>query len=106
MIKNALYSCYESYKNIMDHNSNPLRNIPDPMARFWIMTVLAWLWSIAFGLSLGSIIVTGLSMIAHLAVLLMIFITVCVFYDAEKNNYSWLVRLKAERNGESMRLEL
>lgn len=97
MFKHALLNFYDSYNSIMDHNTNPLRNIPDPMARFWIMTVLAWMWSVTFGLYIGSIFIAGLSMVAHIAVLLMVFATVGVFYDAEKNNSMWLKKLKKER---------
>ena len=33
---------YDCYNAVMDHNKNPLRNIPDPVSRMWIMTVLAF----------------------------------------------------------------
>ena len=32
---------YDMYNSVMDHNKNPLRHIPDPVSRLWIMTVLA-----------------------------------------------------------------
>jgi len=47
---------YDCYNAVMDHNKNPLRNIPDPVSRMWIMTVLAWMWSVVFGAYLGSVI--------------------------------------------------
>ena len=45
---------YDIYNSVMDHNKNPLRHIPDPVSRLWIMTVLAWMWCIAFSLYVGS----------------------------------------------------
>lgn len=96
MSKLALLGFYDTYNSIMDHDINPLKNVPDPMSRFWIMTVLAWMWSITFGLSIGSVLFMGLSMAAHVMLLLMVFFTVGIFYDAEKENHSWLLELRAK----------
>ena len=90
-------NCYDSYKKVMDHNQNPLRHIPDPVSRFWIMTILAWMWCIAFGLYFSNVILMGVSFIGHLAILFMVFFTASVFYDAEKRNDSWLIKLRARK---------
>lgn len=97
-MKTLLLSFYDSYKYIMDHNRNPLRHIPDPVSRFWIMTVLAWLWCIAFSLYLGSIMVLGISFVAHSSLLFMVFFTAAVFYDAEQRKDSWLLMLRKKSN--------
>jgi hypothetical protein len=90
-------SIYESYKYIFDSSKNPLRHIPDPTSRMFIMTILAFMWSGAFALYLGSIIYFGISLAAHIVLIAMFFFTVAIFYDAEKNQSSWLLKLRRER---------
>ena len=96
MKKYALW-LYDAYKYIFDSSKNPLRHIPDPTSRMFIMTILALMWSGAFALYLGSIIYFGLSLAAHIILLLMFFFTMAVFYDAEKNQSSWLLQLRREQ---------
>jgi len=95
MIAKSLLRCYEMYKTVMDADFNPLRHIPDPASRFWIMTVLAWMWCTASGLFLGSVIFIGASFVGHMALIFMVFFTAAVFYDAERNSSSWLLKLHA-----------
>jgi hypothetical protein len=85
---------YDSYKYVFDSSKNPLRHIPDPVSRFYIMTILALMWSFAIATYLGSIIYFGISLAAHIILLLMFFFTMAVFYDAEKNQTSWLLKLR------------
>ena len=89
---------YEAYQYIFDSSKNPLRHIPDPTSRMFIMTILAFMWSAAFAIYLGSIIYFGLSVAAHIVLILMFFFTVAVFYDAEKNNSSWLLKLRKDKS--------
>ena len=81
----------------MDHNKNPLRHIPDPVSRLWIMTVLAWMWCIAFGLYVGSVIYMGISLVAHFGILFMIMFTAAIFYDAEIRGDILLLSLRWEQ---------
>ena len=85
---------YDAYNSVMNHNKNPLRHIPDPLSRMWIMTVLAWMWSIVFGMYLGSVIYMGISLAAHFMLLFMVTFTAAVFYDAERRHDSWLLNLR------------
>lgn len=85
---------YDAYKYIFDSSINPLRHIPDPVSRMWIMIVLAKLWSGAIAIYLGSIMYFGISLAAHVILLVMTFFTIAVFYDAEKNKSSWLLKLR------------
>tara|TARA_B100001057_G_scaffold376165_1_gene381100 strand:- start:157 stop:516 length:360 start_codon:yes stop_codon:yes gene_type:complete len=96
-MKLFLLSLYDMYNSVMDHNKNPLRHIPDPVSRMWIMTVLAWLWCIAFGLYISSVIYMGVSLIAHFGIIFMIMFTASVFYDAEKRGDSWLLALRVDQ---------
>ncbi|MDE0930459.1 MAG: hypothetical protein OSA77_07220 [Halioglobus sp.] len=88
---------YEAYQYIFDSNKNPLRHIPDPTSRMFIMTILAFMWSGAVAAYLGSIYYFGISIAAHIILILMFFFTVAVFYDAEKNQSSWLLKLRKEK---------
>ncbi len=89
---------YDAYQYIFDSSKNPLRHIPDPPSRMFIMIILAFMWSLAFATYLGSIIYFGISLAAHIVLLAMFFFTMAVFYDAEKNKSSWLLRLRREQN--------
>jgi hypothetical protein len=88
---------YDKYNYIFDSSKNPLRHIPDPVSRFYIMTILAGMWSFAFATYLGSIIYFGISLAAHIILLLMFFFTMAVFYDAERNQTSWLLKLRRDK---------
>jgi len=88
---------YDAYQYIFDSSKNPLRHIPDPTSRMFIMTILAFMWSGAFAAYIGSIIYFGVSVAAHIVLILMFFFTVAVFYDAEKNQSSWLLKLRRDQ---------
>ena len=96
-MKQLALSIYEAYKYIFDSSKNPLRHIPDPTSRMFIMIILAFMWSGAFAAYIGSILYFGISIAAHIVLILMFFFTVAVFYDAEKNNSSWLLKLRREQ---------
>ena len=64
---------YDYYKFVFDSKRNPIRHIPDPVSRFYIMTILAGLWSFSFSIYIGSIIYFGISLAAHAILLLMFF---------------------------------
>jgi membrane protein YdbS with pleckstrin-like domain len=93
-VKKAFLWIYDSYKYVFDSSINPLRHIPDPVSRMWIMIVLAKLWSGVFAIYIGSILYFGISLAAHIILLVMFFFTVAIFHDAEKNQSSWLLKLR------------
>lgn len=95
-MKNLGLRIYEAYQYIFDSKKNPLRHIPDPTSRMFIMTILAFMWSGSFALYLGSILYFGISLAAHIVLILMFFFTVAIFYDAEKNQSSWLLKLRRD----------
>jgi hypothetical protein len=101
-MKKLALRTYDAYKYIFDSSKNPLRHIPDPPSRMFIMIILATLWSGTFAVYLGSIIYFGISVAAHIVLLLMFFFTMAVFYDAEKNKSSWLLRLRREQKSGSL----
>ena len=76
------------YNLIMDSKHNPLSYIPDTNTRHMVMQVLAWMWCIIFGMSVGSITVFGISAVAHALLIAGVFITAGVFETAKrKPNY-------------------
>jgi len=78
---------------VMDHEKNPLSNIPDFSTRHMIMQVLAWMWCIVFAIIVGSMWAGVFSMILHTLLLGAIAITVATFETAQRKpnifgNYS------------------
>lgn len=72
------------YRLIMDSKYNPLRHIPDTNTRHLIMQMLAWMWCIIFSMWMGSIVVFGISAIAHALLIAGVFITAGVFETAKR----------------------
>ena len=76
---------YDTWNIVMNHNKNPLKNIPDTNVRHMIMQVLAWMWCIVFSFWVGSITVFGYTAVAHILLIGALFITVGTFQTANKN---------------------
>ena len=72
------------YNLIMDSKHNPLSYIPDTNTRHLVMQILAWMWCIIFGISVGSVTVFGISAIAHALLIAGVFITAGVFETAKR----------------------
>ena len=72
------------YNLIMDSKHNPLSHIPDTNTRHMVMQVLAWMWCIIFGMSVGSVTVFGISAVAHALLIAGVFITAGVFETARR----------------------
>ena len=72
------------YNLIMDSKHNPLSYIPDTNTRHIVMQLLAWMWCIIFGMSVGSVTVFGISAIAHALLIAGVFITAGVFETAKR----------------------
>ena len=72
------------YNLIMDSKHNPLSYIPDTNTRHMVMQLLAWMWCIIFGMSVGSVTVFGISAIAHALLITGVFITAGVFETARR----------------------
>ena len=73
----------DAYAVVMDDEQNVFASLPK-VRRFQIMTVLSMMWSAVFTAYVGSYIIFGPTVIAHLVVLLAIFFTADVFRRAEK----------------------
>ena len=77
-------SIVNGWNTIMDHNMNPLSNIPDLGVRHVVMQGLAWMWCIIFSMSVGSITVFGVSAVAHALFIAGVVLTVGTFETARR----------------------
>ena len=78
----------EGWNAVMDHNSNPLRNIPDLSVRHMVMQVLAFMWSSVFAIMIvNSVTAFMYSAVGHVIFVGAIVITVGTFKVAENRPY-------------------
>jgi len=89
----------KAYKLIMDSRYNPLSRIPDNNTRHMVMQVLAWMWCIIFGMSVGSVTVFGVSAVAHALLIAGVFITTGVFETARRKPNLFAANMRS-KNGE------
>ena len=75
---------YDTWESIMNHDRNPLKNIPHTNTRHMIMQVLAWMWCIAFSSYFSSMWIFGVTAIAHIIILAAIAVTVATFETARR----------------------
>jgi len=83
-VKDMREFIFNSWNVVMDHEKNPLSNIPDFSTRHMIMQVLAWMWCIVFAIIVGSMWAGVFSMILHVLILGAIAITVATFETAKR----------------------
>ena len=75
---------YNCWNVVMDHEKNPLSNIPDFSTRHMIMQVLAWMWCTVFGIIAGSMFIGVFSLLLHTLLLGAIAVTVVTFETAKR----------------------
>ena len=75
---------YDTWESVMNHDRNPLKNIPDTNTRHMIMQVLAWMWCIAFSSYFSSMWIFGITAFAHIFILAAIAVTVATFETARR----------------------
>jgi hypothetical protein len=54
---------------IFDHETSPLRHIPDVGVRHMILQILGWMWAFAFTVAVGSYTWLPASLIGHAALI-------------------------------------
>ena len=72
------------YRLIMDSRHNPLSYLPDNNTRHMVMQLLAWMWCIIFSMSVGSVMVFGLTAVVHSLLVAGVFVTASVFEIASR----------------------
>ena len=89
------------YRSVMNSERNPLRNLPKT-ARFQLMVVLSWMWSMIFALWIGSVFAFGVSAAAHLLLLVGVFVTAEVFRNARERSKGYDELFKDPKDGGAM----
>ena len=74
----------DSWSGIMKVDNTPLKNIPNLMVRHMIFQILAWMWCIIFSVAVGSFLVFGIRLIAHVLIISGIVITYSTFTVAKR----------------------
>ena len=75
---------YDAWNVVMNHNINPLKNIPHTHVRHLVMQVLALMWCVAFSMYFTSIWLFGITTIAHMILLSAVAVTVITFETAKR----------------------
>ena len=76
----------DSWSGIMIRDNTPLKHIPNLMVRHMIFQILAWMWCIIFSAALGSFLVFGISLIAHVLLIAGITTTYSTFQVAKRTS--------------------
>jgi hypothetical protein len=71
-----------AWNYIFDHETSPLRHIPDIGVRHMILQVLAWMWAIAFSVAMGSYAFLPASLIGHAVLIAAVVVTVATYTTA------------------------
>ena len=74
----------DSWSGIMIRDNTLLKHIPNLMVRHMIFQILAWMWCIIFSAAVGSFVVFGISLIAHVLLISGIVITMSTFSVAKR----------------------
>jgi hypothetical protein len=69
---------------IFDHESSPLRHIPDFGVRHMVFQLLGWMWAISFSIAVGSYTFLAISLIGHAVLIGAAGITVATYVAAAK----------------------
>ena len=93
---------FKSYWSpIMYSNVNPLKNITNLKIRHMVMQILAFMWSGVFSLYIvDSVFVFGFTAIAHALLIAALFITMFVFFTAEKKPQIYDLKFFRGKDGE------
>jgi hypothetical protein len=71
-----------AWNYIFDHETSPLRHIPDIGVRHMILQVLAWMWAIAFSVAIGSYAFLPASLVGHAVLIAAVVVTVATYTTA------------------------
>jgi hypothetical protein len=74
----------QSFYLVMSEERNGLRHLPK-IVKFQLMTYLALMWSVVFGVWSGMIVLIGPSMAAHAILILGVFFTADLFRRAQEH---------------------
>ena len=106
----------ECWDSVMNHDSNPLKHIPDLQVRHMVLQILAWMWCVAFSLYVGSWYVMGITFAVHFLLIAAIALTIATFKISEnvykfKEGYQTANRARGsviyrDKNGNPYKIKL
>ena len=71
-----------AWNYVFNHEISPLRHIPDVAVRHMVLQILGWMWAVAFSITIGSYVVLGVSLMAHIFLFAAAAITVATYTTA------------------------
>lgn len=87
----------KTFNNLLDVEQNALRTVPNSY-KYLVMIILSCFWALVFGLYIGEVYFIGYSMIGHVALITMAFVTYWIF-----NNLNSTKNLSMRQNYELLR---
>ena len=93
LLKFIRFVCVTGW-GILNPNINPMRHAPTHI-KYFATILLACFWSLAFGLYTAQFFYIGINMIAHIAVVSMIFVT---WYTFKKFNQAYPAAFPQQRD--------
>ena len=75
---------YDVWNVVMNHNTNPLKNIPNTHVRHLVMQLLALMWCVAFSMYFTSFWLFGITTAMHFILLGAVAFTVLTFETAKR----------------------
>ncbi len=86
----------KTFRNLLNVDRNALSSVPTSY-KYLVMVMLSCFWALAFGLYVGEVYFIGYSMIGHIALITMAFVTWYTFHNLKRihiwsmrNNYELL----------------
>ena len=71
-----------AWNYVFDHETSPLRHIPDVGVRHMILQVLGWMWAVAFSVAVGSYALLPASLLGHAVLIAAAAVTVATYSTA------------------------
>ena len=79
-----------TFRDLLSVDRNALASVPASY-KYLVMVMLSCFWALAFGLYVGEVYFIGYSMIGHIALITMVFVTWYTFRNL-KRIHSWSMR--------------
>jgi membrane protein YdbS with pleckstrin-like domain len=85
---------------VFNHETSPLRNIPDVATRHYVLQCLALMWALAFSVAIGSYTVFAVSIVGHAVLISAAAITVATYSTAAIKPKMFARRSSRRQDGE------
>lgn len=87
---------------LFDHESSPLRHIPNVSTRHMVLQLLGWMWAIAFSIAIGSYTFLAISLVGHVVLIGAAAVTVATYTAAAKRPTLFVSGSGRRRDGEHL----